>query len=134
MASGLRLLVRRRLRLSRMMSAFVALDKATIENGCLQVLKSSHALGRLDHGKVGCQMGTDSNRLAQVEPLFERVHCTMIPGSVLFFYAICFTPARPMFRISRAARSLKSLWIPRRLRRGGMSATAQPLVKLRELQ
>jgi len=70
----------------RMMSAFVALDEATIENGCLQVLKGSHALGRLDHGKIGNQMGTDSSRIEQVEPLFERVHCTMKPGSVLFFH------------------------------------------------
>ena len=69
----------------RLMSAFVALDEATIENGCLQVLKGSHKLGRLDHGQVGNQMGTDSNRIAQVEPLFERVHCVMKPGSVLFF-------------------------------------------------
>jgi ectoine hydroxylase-related dioxygenase (phytanoyl-CoA dioxygenase family) len=70
----------------RMISAFVALDEATIENGCLQVLKGSHALGRLEHNKVGDQTGTNLNRIAQIEPLFERVHCTMKPGSVLFFH------------------------------------------------
>jgi len=70
----------------RMLSAFVALDEATIENGCLQVLKGSHLLGRLEHGKVGDQTGTNIDRIAQIEPLFERVHCTMKPGSVLFFH------------------------------------------------
>lgn len=70
----------------RMLSAFVALDEATIENGCLQVLKGSHLLGRLEHGKVGDQTGTNIDRIAQIEPLFERIHCTMKPGSVLFFH------------------------------------------------
>lgn len=70
----------------RMLSAFVALDEATVENGCLQVLKGSHLLGRLEHGKVGDQTGTNAERIRQLEPLFERVHCTMKPGSVLFFH------------------------------------------------
>ena len=34
-------------------SCMIAVDRATRENGCLQVLKSSHLLGRMDHGKVG---------------------------------------------------------------------------------
>jgi ectoine hydroxylase-related dioxygenase (phytanoyl-CoA dioxygenase family) len=42
----------------RMISVFVALDAATKENGCLQVLKGSHLLGRLEHGKVGSQTGS----------------------------------------------------------------------------
>ncbi|CAG7637019.1 phytanoyl-CoA dioxygenase family protein [Paenibacillus allorhizosphaerae] len=70
-----------------MISAFVALDEATIENGCLQVLRGSHLLGRLDHGKVGSQVGVEPRRLAQVESMFERVHCELKPGSVLFFHS-----------------------------------------------
>ncbi|MEO6906912.1 MAG: phytanoyl-CoA dioxygenase family protein [Abditibacteriaceae bacterium] len=69
----------------RMLSAFVALDEATVENGCLQVLRGSHKLGRLEHGKVGTQTGANMDRITQVEPFFERIHCTMKPGSVLFF-------------------------------------------------
>ncbi|MDF2667801.1 MAG: phytanoyl-CoA dioxygenase family protein [Paenibacillus sp.] len=68
-----------------MISAFVALDAATIENGCLRVLKGSHKLGRLNHGKVGGQTGTDPQRMEALEGLFETVSCVMAPGSVLFF-------------------------------------------------
>jgi len=70
----------------RMISAFIALDEATQENGCLQVLRGSHTLGRLDHGKVGDQTGTDPDRIAAIEPLFRRDHCEMASGSVLFFH------------------------------------------------
>lgn len=71
----------------RMISAFTALDACTRENGCLQVLRGSHKLGRLDHGKVGAQTGADPGRIGQIEELFERVHVEMTPGSVLFFHS-----------------------------------------------
>jgi ectoine hydroxylase-related dioxygenase (phytanoyl-CoA dioxygenase family) len=70
----------------RLMSAFVALDPATIENGCLQVLRGSHLLGRLEHGKVGEQMGANMSRIEAVVPHFERVYCEMKPGSVVYFH------------------------------------------------
>lgn len=70
----------------RMISAFVALDPATKENGCLQVLRGSHKLERLDHGKVGAQTGADPARMPLLEPLFERVYVEMTPGSCLFFH------------------------------------------------
>ena len=69
----------------RMMSAWVALDPSTRANGCLEVLRGSHRLGRLQHGTVGSQMGADPKRLEQVRGHFEHVHCEMEPGSVLFF-------------------------------------------------
>jgi ectoine hydroxylase-related dioxygenase (phytanoyl-CoA dioxygenase family) len=69
-----------------MLSAFVALDASTKENGCLQVLRSSHHLGRLEHGRAGGQMGTDPERIAAIEKKLERVHVEMTPGSVLFFH------------------------------------------------
>jgi hypothetical protein len=69
-----------------MISAFVALDPSTKENGCLQVLRGSHKLGRLEHGRAGGQMGVDPERIAAVEKSFERVHVEMTPGSVLFFH------------------------------------------------
>ncbi len=69
-----------------MMSAFVALDPATRENGCLQVLRGSQMMGRLSHGQVGEQTGADEDRMALIESSFERVYCEMSPGAVLFFH------------------------------------------------
>src|SRR5450755_1165576 len=40
-------------------SAFIAVDRATKENGCLQVLKGSHLAGRVDHVLTGEQAGAD---------------------------------------------------------------------------
>jgi ectoine hydroxylase-related dioxygenase (phytanoyl-CoA dioxygenase family) len=70
----------------RMISAFVALDPATQQNGCLQVLAGSHLLGRLDHERVGDQTGTDTSRIDSVVPLFERIQCEMNAGDVLYFH------------------------------------------------
>jgi ectoine hydroxylase-related dioxygenase (phytanoyl-CoA dioxygenase family) len=70
----------------RLMSVFVALDPATRENGCLQVLRGSHRLGRLNHSRVGRQTGADPARIQEIETLFERVYCEMSPGSALFFH------------------------------------------------
>lgn len=69
----------------RMLSAFVALDPARAENGCLRILKGSHKLGRLSHGVVGDQTGADMERLNQISHYFEEVVCEMTPGAVLFF-------------------------------------------------
>ncbi len=64
----------------------VAVDRATRENGCLQVLKGSHHLGRLDHGKSGSQQGADPERLEQAEKLFEMVYCELEVGDGIFFH------------------------------------------------
>lgn len=69
-----------------LLSAFVALDPATVENGCLNVLRGSHQLGRLSHAQVGSQTGADPQRMPAIEKLFERVAVQMTPGSVLFFH------------------------------------------------
>jgi ectoine hydroxylase-related dioxygenase (phytanoyl-CoA dioxygenase family) len=71
----------------RLISASTALDPATRENGCLEVLRGSHRLGRVTHGTFGTQTGIDPVRIRALEPLFERVHCEMKPGSVLFFHS-----------------------------------------------
>jgi ectoine hydroxylase-related dioxygenase (phytanoyl-CoA dioxygenase family) len=71
----------------RLISASTALDPATRENGCLEVLKGSHRLGRVTHGQFGGQTGIDPDRIKALEPLFERVYCEMKPGSVLFFHS-----------------------------------------------
>src|SRR4051812_37376200 len=38
-----------------MASCMIAVDRANKANGCLQVLKGSHKMGRIEHGTVGAQ-------------------------------------------------------------------------------
>jgi hypothetical protein len=68
-------------------SCMIAVDKATKENGCLQVVKGSHLLGRMDHGKVGDQTGADPERVAACLERLELVYCELDPGSAIFFHS-----------------------------------------------
>jgi ectoine hydroxylase len=68
-------------------SAFIAVDPATRQNGCMQVLKGSHHLGRVDHVLTGDQAGADMERVREAEKVLERVYVEMDPGDVLFFHA-----------------------------------------------
>jgi ectoine hydroxylase-related dioxygenase (phytanoyl-CoA dioxygenase family) len=68
-------------------SAFIAVDPARRENGCLQVIRGSHLLGRLDHKLTGEQAGIDPERIAAIETRLETVYVEMDPGDVLFFHA-----------------------------------------------
>jgi hypothetical protein len=67
-------------------SASIAVDRATRENGCLQVLKGSHKLGRVDHVLSGDQAGADPERVHEAKKRMELVYCMMEPGDVVFFH------------------------------------------------
>jgi ectoine hydroxylase len=68
-------------------SASIAVDPATRENGCLQVLRGSHAMGRIDHVLTGDQAGADLERVREAQKRLELVYVEMDPGDVLFFHA-----------------------------------------------
>ena len=68
-------------------SCLIAVDRATRQNGCLQVVRGSHLLGRIDHGKVGDQTGVaDEERIQAILERMELVHCALEPGSAIFFH------------------------------------------------
>lgn len=69
-----------------MASCLIAVDQATKENGCLQVIKGSHHMGRIDHGKTGDQTGADMERVNAVLERMELVYVDMEPGDALFFH------------------------------------------------
>ena len=70
-----------------MASAMIALDRCTKSNGCLQVLKGSHHLGRIEHGLLeGEQVGADLKRVEEAQKHMDLVYCEMDPGDVLFFH------------------------------------------------
>lgn len=68
-------------------SASIAVDAATRENGCLQVLRGSHLMGRVDHVLTGDQAGADMERVNEAQKRLETVYVEMDPGDVLFFHA-----------------------------------------------
>ena len=70
-----------------MLSMMVALDRTTKANGCLQIVKGSHRLGRIDH--VPLTPGQNEADPARMEPILARhevVHCELEPGDVLIFH------------------------------------------------
>lgn len=68
-------------------SASIAVDPATRENGCLQVLKGSHSMGRIDHVLTGDQAGADLERVHEAQKRLETVYVEMDAGDVLFFHS-----------------------------------------------
>jgi hypothetical protein len=70
-----------------MLSVAIAVDPATRENGCMQVLRGSHKLGRIEHGRLAGQTGADIERVEQARKVLELVYCLMAPGDALFFHA-----------------------------------------------
>jgi hypothetical protein len=68
-------------------SAFIAVDRATRENGCLQVVEGSHLLGRIDHVLTGDQAGADQERVKAILERLPLVYVEMEPGDVLFFHS-----------------------------------------------
>jgi len=70
-----------------LLSVSVAVDRATKENGCLQVIPGSHLLGRIEHVKTGDQAGADLDRVAEILKRLPLVHVEMEPGDALFFHS-----------------------------------------------
>ena len=68
-------------------SAFIAVDPATKENGCMQVIPYSQKLGRIEHVLTGDQAGADLDRVNEVLKRLTLVYVEMEPGDTLFFHA-----------------------------------------------
>jgi ectoine hydroxylase-related dioxygenase (phytanoyl-CoA dioxygenase family) len=71
----------------KLISVMVALTPATVENGCLQVIKGSHKLGRINHGFAGEQVGADIIMVENALKTMELVHCTIEAGDAVFFHS-----------------------------------------------
>jgi Phytanoyl-CoA dioxygenase (PhyH) len=67
--------------------AFIAINPATRENGCLQIIKGSQRLGRIDHDMSAKQPGADPQRVDQIVKHLPLVYVTMEPGDVVYFHA-----------------------------------------------
>lgn len=67
-------------------SVAIAVDRATRENGCMQVLRGSHVIGRVDHIDNGKQTSADLERVEVAKGLFELEYVELEPGDALFFH------------------------------------------------
>lgn len=72
---------------NQLVSVMVALTDANKENGCLQVIKGSHRLGRVNHGFSGEQVGADMTMVENALKTMELVYCNLNPGDALFFHS-----------------------------------------------
>ena len=69
-----------------MASAFIAVDPNTRENGCMQVLRGSHLMGRIEHGVAAGQTGANMERVQVAMQRMEHFYVEMEPGDALFFH------------------------------------------------
>jgi ectoine hydroxylase-related dioxygenase (phytanoyl-CoA dioxygenase family) len=71
----------------QLVSVMVALTEANKKNGCLQVIKGSHKLGRLNHGFAGEQVGADMVMVNHALETMEHIYVEIEPGDALFFHS-----------------------------------------------
>jgi phytanoyl-CoA hydroxylase len=71
----------------QMISVMVAISEATKENGCLQVIKGSHKMGRIEHGFAGEQVGASQHYVGLALKTMELVYVELKPGDALFFHS-----------------------------------------------
>jgi len=74
----------------QLISVMVALTPANKENGCLQVIKGSHKIGRVNHGFSGEQVGADITMVNNALKTMELVYSELQPGDALFFHSNLF--------------------------------------------
>lgn len=70
-----------------MASVMLAIDKATPDNGCLQIIPGSHLFGRVDHQLTGEQAGADMERVNEILKGHEVKHVELEPGDAVFFHS-----------------------------------------------
>ena len=71
----------------QLVSVMIALSEANKANGCLQVIKGSHKLGRVNHGFAGEQVGADMVMVEHALKTMEHVYVEIQPGDALFFHS-----------------------------------------------
>lgn len=71
----------------QLISVMVALTDANKQNGCLQVIKGSHKLGRVNHGFAGEQVGADMVMVNNALQTMELIYCELEAGDALFFHS-----------------------------------------------
>lgn len=69
-----------------MLSVLTALTPATRDNGCLQMIRGSHRMGRVEHGFAGEQVGADLEKVNEALKIMPLDYLEMSPGDTAFFH------------------------------------------------
>ena len=77
----------------KMLSVMVAIDAATVENGCLEVLRGSHKLGRLHHGNTGEQVEYIHTYISMASYVHRSYTC-------LLYFSTCSCVATDMILVT----------------------------------
>ena len=70
----------------QMMSIMIAITDAYKENGCLQVIKATHKMGRIEHGFAGEQVGASQHYVDLALKTKELVYVELKAGDALLFH------------------------------------------------
>jgi phytanoyl-CoA hydroxylase len=71
----------------QMMSVMVAITRANKENGCLQVIRGTHKMGRIEHGFSGEQVGAAQHYVDLALRTMPLVYVELAAGDALFFHS-----------------------------------------------
>ena len=71
----------------QMMYVMIAITEANKANGCLQVIKGSHKMGRIEHGFAGEQVGASQHYVDLALKTMELIYVEIMPGDALFFHS-----------------------------------------------
>jgi len=71
----------------QMMSVMVSITDATKENGCIQVIRGSHKMGRIEHGFSGEQVGASQHYVDLALKTMDLVYVEIKAGDALLFHS-----------------------------------------------
>jgi phytanoyl-CoA hydroxylase len=71
----------------QMTSVMIAITEANKANGCLQVIKGSHKMGRVEHGFAGEQVGAAQHYVDLALRTMELLYVELQAGDALFFHS-----------------------------------------------
>ena len=71
---------------SEMLSVMIAVDPCSLDNGCVELIRGSNTLGRIDHVTIGKSRGADPDVVTRALEEMDRVACEIEPGDAVFFH------------------------------------------------
>lgn len=71
----------------QMLSVMIAITDANKSNGCLQVIKGTHKMGRVEHNFSGEQVGASQHYVDLALKTMDHVYVELKEGDVLFFHS-----------------------------------------------